>query len=426
VEWTFVGDELFVLQARPITTLRPVDVDSNRAWYLSLRGSYENLERLRARVEDDHLPAMAREAADLARRDPSTLSDTELSGETERRRGIYRKWHDLYWEEMIPLAHGVRLFGELYNTVVKPDDPYEFVQLLEGGRLKGVERNERLQALAAHVVGSADASQNGTTSLDGSTQRELERLLEDLGGTFEPTPAEGDDWVRLLSRMADQASQPRARREESRQRLERSYLDRFQEDERERAQGLLRLARASYRLRDDDNIYLGRIEAQLRAAEAEQERRGLLRANRAERQGASEEVVLSAGHLPRASDVPAGRDSDSMHPRQLLGQPAGPGVARGRARVILGRRDLFAFEEDDILVCDAVDPNMTFVVPLAGAVVERRGGMLIHGAIIAREYGLPCVTGIPAATDQIMTGDEITVDGFLGIVTLHACAPRRS
>jgi phosphoenolpyruvate synthase/pyruvate phosphate dikinase len=65
-----------------------------------------------------------------------------------------------------------------------------------------------------------------------------------------------------------------------------------------------------------------------------------------------------------------------------------------------------------------VDPNMTFVVPLVSAVVERRGGMLIHGAIIAREYGLPCVTGILDATALIKTGDKITVDGYIGIVTI--------
>jgi pyruvate,water dikinase len=45
--------------------------------------------------------------------------------------------------------------------------------------------------------------------------------------------------------------------------------------------------------------------------------------------------------------------------------------------------------------------------------------MLIHGAIIAREYGLPCVTGIPDATELIRTGDPLTVDGYLGIVTVH-------
>ena len=56
---------------------------------------------------------------------------------------------------------------------------------------------------------------------------------------------------------------------------------------------------------------------------------------------------------------------------------------------------------------------------LASAIVERRGGMLIHGAIIAREYGLACVTGIPDATLLIHTGDSVTVDGYLGIVTIE-------
>jgi pyruvate,water dikinase len=62
---------------------------------------------------------------------------------------------------------------------------------------------------------------------------------------------------------------------------------------------------------------------------------------------------------------------------------------------------------------------MTFVVPLAAGIVERRGGMLIHGAIIAREYGLPCVTGVPHAASLIHTGDQLTVDGYLGIVVKH-------
>ena len=46
--------------------------------------------------------------------------------------------------------------------------------------------------------------------------------------------------------------------------------------------------------------------------------------------------------------------------------------------------------------------------------------MLIHGAIIAREYGLPCVTGIANASSLIKTGDELTVDGYLGIVIKHS------
>lgn len=134
---------------------------------------------------------------------------------------------------------------------------------------------------------------------------------------------------------------------------------------------MLELARTSYQLRDDDNIYLGRIEAQLLAA------------------------IQEARH----------RLEDQKQ-------------KKGKARIIQQHSDLSDFRHGEVLVCDAVDPNMTFVVPLASAVVERRGGMLIHGAIIAREYGLPCVTGIPDATALIQTGDEITVDGYLGIVTV--------
>ena len=76
------------------------------------------------------------------------------------------------------------------------------------------------------------------------------------------------------------------------------------------------------------------------------------------------------------------------------------------------------FRHGEILVCDSVDPNMIFVVPLSAGIVERRGGMLIHGASIAREYGLPCVTGVPDITQWVKTGDTITVDGYLGIVTV--------
>ena len=80
----------------------------------------------------------------------------------------------------------------------------------------------------------------------------------------------------------------------------------------------------------------------------------------------------------------------------------------------------YVASKEDILylVCDAIQPTMTHLVPLASAIIERRGGMLIHGAIIAREYGLPCVTGVPDATTVIADGDRLTVDGFLGIVTV--------
>jgi pyruvate,water dikinase len=88
--------------------------------------------------------------------------------------------------------------------------------------------------------------------------------------------------------------------------------------------------------------------------------------------------------------------------------------------VVRNANDLFTLQRGEVLVCDAIDPNMTFVVPLARAIVERRGGMLIHGAIIAREYGIPCVTGVAGATEVLANGDTVTVDGHLGIITVAA------
>jgi phosphohistidine swiveling domain-containing protein len=127
---------------------------------------------------------------------------------------------------------------------------------------------------------------------------------------------------------------------------------------------------------------------------------------------------LDIGDRMHPNRPPSPVESGRIRPRQLTGQPAGPWLAMGRARVVRSHADLADFAQGEILVCDAVDPNMTFVVPLAAAVVERRGGMLIHGAIIAREYGLPCVSGIPDATSLVQSGDLLTVDGYLGILTV--------
>ena len=102
----------------------------------------------------------------------------------------------------------------------------------------------------------------------------------------------------------------------------------------------------------------------------------------------------------------------------MTGQPAAPGWATGRACVVRTAEDFARFVRGDVMVCDAIQPTMTHLVPLAGAIVERRGGMLIHGAIIARELGVPCVNGVSGAPDRLRDGDLVTVDGDLGIVTV--------
>jgi pyruvate,water dikinase len=80
--------------------------------------------------------------------------------------------------------------------------------------------------------------------------------------------------------------------------------------------------------------------------------------------------------------------------------------------------DFTHFHAGEVLICDAIQPTMSHIVPLAAGIVERRGGMLIHGAIIARELGIPCVNGVSDAILSIADDEIVTVDGYLGIVTI--------
>ena len=104
----------------------------------------------------------------------------------------------------------------------------------------------------------------------------------------------------------------------------------------------------------------------------------------------------------------------------MIGQPAAPGCVTGLVRIVRDADDIGEFQSGEVVVCDAIQPTMTHLVPLSCAIVERRGGMLIHGAIIARELGIPCVNGISNAVELLDDGEIVTVDGYLGIVTVGA------
>ena len=398
VEWTLADRGLALLQARPVTTVEE-DGDDKRRWYVSLHRSLGNLEALRQRIEAELLPGMERDAAAMAAVDLAALDDAALVEELRRRRAIRDGWVEAYWRDCIPFAHGMRLFGQIYNDRVGPQDPFEFVELLNDGQLLARSRDAELLQLAQELEQGGDAAR-------------LEALLQryGLGGlAAAPGALRG-----LLSRLQERSTTARAVDAAG---LRTRFLQRFDGEERERMAGLLELARASYRLRDDDNIYLGRVEDQLTAALREARRRRL-EVRDAELHALLQQLEdpsLESSATP-AADAAASRFS--ARARQLVGQPASPGLAVGPAQVIRGPQDLLEFREGHVLVCDAIDPTMTFVAPLAAGIVERRGGMLIHGAIIAREYGIPAVTGVPDATEWIRDGDPITVDGHLGIVTL--------
>jgi len=102
----------------------------------------------------------------------------------------------------------------------------------------------------------------------------------------------------------------------------------------------------------------------------------------------------------------------------VRGVPASPGLYEGRARLVHGAAGIGDIRDGDILVTEATSPAFNIVLPLIGAIVTDRGGMLCHAAIVAREYGIPAVVGTDDATTRLPNGARVRVDGSRGEVTL--------
>ncbi|MEC0310882.1 phosphoenolpyruvate synthase [Paenibacillus lautus] len=101
----------------------------------------------------------------------------------------------------------------------------------------------------------------------------------------------------------------------------------------------------------------------------------------------------------------------------IAGLPVSSGVIEGRARVILNMEDA-DLEDGDILVTSFTDPSWTpLFVSIQGLVTEV-GGLMTHGAVIAREYGLPAVVGVENATKRIKDGQRIRVHGTEGYIEI--------
>jgi pyruvate,water dikinase len=101
---------------------------------------------------------------------------------------------------------------------------------------------------------------------------------------------------------------------------------------------------------------------------------------------------------------------------ELVGLPGSPGVAQGRARIVEDPED--DFETGEILICRTTDPSWAALFATTSAVVIDIGGAMSHGAIVARELGIPCVINTKNGTSRIKTGNQIHVDGGTGTVTI--------
>jgi rifampicin phosphotransferase len=97
----------------------------------------------------------------------------------------------------------------------------------------------------------------------------------------------------------------------------------------------------------------------------------------------------------------------------LMGTPVSPGVAAGSVRVMLDPRAA-QLVPGEILVCRGTDPAWTPLFLAAAALVTEVGGLMTHGSVVAREYGIPAVVGVHEATTRLRTGQRVRVDGTKG------------
>lgn len=109
---------------------------------------------------------------------------------------------------------------------------------------------------------------------------------------------------------------------------------------------------------------------------------------------------------------PAEQEGDGV----LRGTPASAGRHRGTARVIRGPEEFDRLQPGDVLVARTTSEAFNVVLPLLGAIVTDRGGVLSHAAIVSREAGIPCVVGTGEATRRIPDSTPVTVDGSQGQV----------
>jgi pyruvate,water dikinase len=108
----------------------------------------------------------------------------------------------------------------------------------------------------------------------------------------------------------------------------------------------------------------------------------------------------------------------------VTGTPVSPGVVEGIVRLVLDPAAAEPLEPDEVLVCRTTDPSWASAFMLASALVIDIGGAISHGAIVARELGIPCVIGTRTGTAALRTGDRVRVDGGRGEV--HVLQRRRA
>jgi len=101
----------------------------------------------------------------------------------------------------------------------------------------------------------------------------------------------------------------------------------------------------------------------------------------------------------------------------LCGEPVSPGTYTGRVHIIHDPSKT-KISQGEVLCCHGTDPSWTPLFLSAGALVMEVGGLMTHGSVVAREYGIPAVVGLEKVTERLSNGQLVRVDGSSGVVEI--------
>jgi pyruvate,water dikinase len=182
------------------------------------------------------------------------------------------------------------------------------------------------------------------------------------------------------------------------------------------------LVAAGVLTRPDDIFFLHLEEVRRLAAGERRDWRTLIAERRAvyareKRRRQVPRLLLSDGRAFFDGVAEPGDESGAT----IAGSPVSPGVAEGVVHVVLDPHGT-QLTPGEILVCPGTDPAWTPLFLAAGGLVMEVGGLMTHGSVVAREYGIPAVVGVHQATVRLETGQRVRVDGTRGRITILRAA----
>ena len=426
------------------------------------------------RWRDEWLPAVAKAVAMLEGFDPAAVPPGRWEATLAAHQGEFmRIFGGVHRNALFAAHHAADRFRRAYVERFGRDREGEVEELLHGAPNASTERAGMLWDLSRVLRAEPalrDAFDRGADLPETSAAREFRRgfeaMLAEYGATSNADLQDLPTWredpsialavIRAFARQTDDKGPRQAVRRQRERRLqieaqlrEQAQTDRsvaallplmemaqeftpnledhnYHSDQRMGAASRARWLAIGRHLQarslldaPDDVFYLEREELIAALEGRAVPPKGALAARR--RLLAAARQTLPPPFLGRPpSDIEADGLRPSGDRRVLRGYAASPGSYRGRARVIETLADAGSLVEGDVLVCRTTSPPWTPFFGVIAALVTNSGGALSHGAVVAREFGIPAVMGTLTATLQIRDGATVTVDGTNGLVVIEA------